>query len=96
MHCFTAENARLFLQKKPRQTEAVKWFLNTVIPEAEEIGRRKAADRMERQAPSVDVNSQETPDQESVLGREAASFADRLDAIILECALLKRELMQAR
>lgn len=96
MHCFTAENAKLFLQKKPRQTDAVKWFLNTVIPEAEAIGRRRAEEQAEMVNPPEGMEIAGPPQGVPTQGKEIVGIADRLDAIILECALLKRELLQTR
>lgn len=95
MHCFTAENAKQFLQKKPVQTEAVKWFLNTVIPEAEAIGRQRAASKTEPEKLPSGIETAEVQNRQNAT-RELVGFADRLDAIILECALLKRELLQTR
>lgn len=97
-YCCTAENAVKILEVKPRMTEAARWFVNTVIPEAEEIGQKKAAEMTMPPEPPQDPTakaetSQETttPSGETMTGA-AASVAARLDAIILECALLKREL----
>lgn len=100
MYCFTAENARKFVHKKPKQTEAVLWFLNTFIPEAEEIGRRKAKEKAREQ----EVRTEEAEPQPRIESRpegvedvrppasSTSSIVERLDAIILECALLKQEL----
>lgn len=96
MHCFTAENARRFLSKKPVQNEAMKWFLNTVIPEAEAIGKTKMDGNGTPKAPPEGVEVVESRGEEPHGQQPPASITERLDAIILECALLKRELCQQR
>ena len=95
MHFFTAENARLFLQKKPVQTEDVKWFLITVIPDAEIIGRQRAASKAEADKAAADMEIAEGKSQLTAHS-EQPNLIDRLDAIILECALLKKELRQTK
>lgn len=96
-HFYTAENARAFIQLKPVRNEAIRWFLESVIPEAESQGRDRAAQRLKdltsKPEPTVDRSPAKAPVQSQPIG---SSVADRLDAIIYECVLLKRELSRAR
>lgn len=45
---FTAENAIKFMNKKPILNDDCKWIINTVIPQAQEVGCRMAADKLEQ------------------------------------------------
>lgn len=85
---FTAENAIKFMNKKPVLNDDCKWIINTVIPQAQEIGCRMAADRLRS----------EKPDQTALPGppTKKESIVERLDNIILECVLLKKELSKAK
>lgn len=95
--CFTAENAVKFLCRRPAPYTAIRWFEDEVIPKVEDMSEEVARGYVswpERpQKEPENVGRKETPEIKTPLSR---SIMDRLDAIILECALLKRELCQTR
>jgi len=76
------------------------WFEDEVIPKVKEMGEEVARGymkwpdkpRKQEEAPTV----QQPRDFPEVKASTRSSALDRLDAIILECALLKRELLQTR
>ena len=98
--CFSAENAVKFLCRRPAPYAAIRWFEDEVIPKVKEMGEEVARGYMkwpdkpkkQEEAPPV----QQPRDFPEVKASARSSALDRLDAIILECALLKRELLQTR
>ena len=86
---FTAENAIKFMNKKPILNDDCKWIINTVIPQAQEVGCRMAADKLR-----AEKSEQDSP-QKPPAGKKE-SIVERLDNIILECVLLKKELSKAK
>lgn len=86
---FTAENAIKFMNKKPILNDDCKWIINTVIPQAQEVGYRMAADKLR-----AEKSEQDAP-QKPPAGKKE-SIVERLDNIILECVLLKKELSKAK
>lgn len=86
---FTAENAIKFMNKKPILNDDCKWIINTVIPQAQEVGCRMAADKLR-----AEKSEQDAP-QKPPAGKKE-SIVERLDNIILECVLLKKELSKAK
>lgn len=91
--CFTAENAVQFLKRKPASQEVIRWFTRTVIPEAKAIGNEYAADGIRNDQKSKEKVLQQ-PKIEKRTSSESGTIADRLDAIILECIMLKQEIRQ--
>jgi prophage antirepressor-like protein len=87
---FAAENALKFMNKKPVMNDDCKWIINTVIPQAQEIGCRMAAEKLRSEKPIAEPQKEPT----APLSRE--SIAERLDNIILECLLMKKELIQTK
>lgn len=98
--CFTAENAVKFLCRRPAPYAAIRWFEDEVIPKVGEMGEEVARgymkwpDKLRKQEGASPV--QQPRDFLEVKASARSSALDRLDAIILECALLKRELLQTR
>ena len=78
------------MNKKPVMNDDCKWIINTVIPQAQEIGCRMAAEKLRSEKPIAEPQKEPT----APLSRE--SIAERLDNIILECLLMKKELIQTK
>lgn len=98
--CFTAENALKFLCRRPAPYAIIRWFEDEVIPKVQNMGEEVARGYVNW---SVDAQKEQEPaaaprefPETKVQTRTKSSALDRLDAIILECALLKRELLQTR
>ena len=92
--CFDEENALLFLDRRPAPPEVVSWFTREVVPKVRQISLEMAAKRGRELMKEPEVSEpDESPTQVPVA---LSSIVERLDAIILECALLKRELYQAK
>ena len=92
--CFDEENALLFLDRRPAPPEVVSWFTREVIPKVRQISLEMAAKRGRELMKEPEVSEPEEPPAQvpAALG----SILERLDAIILECVLLKRELYQVK
>ena len=98
--CFTAENAVKFLCRRPAPYASIRWFEDEVIPKVREMSEEVARGYVDYQSrqpkpaePQQAPGPREFPEARPMT---KSSALDRLDAIILECALLKRELMQTR
>lgn len=87
---FTAENALKFMNKKPVMNDDCKWIVNTVIPQAKEIGCRMAAEKLRAEQSKKDepAKTNTPPNHDSI--------SERLDNIILECILMKKELARTK
>ena len=98
--CFSAENAVKFLCRRPAPYSAIRWFEDEVIPKVKEMGEEVARGYMkwpDKPQKQVEAQPVQPPrDFPEVKASARSSALDRLDAIILECALLKRELFQTR
>ena len=98
--CFSAENAVKFLCRRPAPYSAIRWFEDEVIPKVKEMGEEVARGYMkwpDKPQKQVEAQPVQPPrDFPEVKASARSSALDRLDAIILECALLKRELLQTR
>lgn len=95
--CFTAENAVKFLCKRPAPYAAIRWFEDEVIPKVDRMSEQVARGYMKW--PDKPQKEPEAPRKEEVRQEKEpvrGTIMERLDAIILECALLKRELCQTR
>lgn len=92
--CFDEENALLFLDQRPAPPEVVSWFTMEVVPKVRQISLEMAAKRGRELMKKPEVNEQEEPPAQ--VSAALSSIVERLDAIILECALLKRELYQVK
>lgn len=77
LRVFKEKDARAFLGRIATN-DAVKWFLEEVIPAAKERGEEIARKTAEEQKAAPPQRSQ--------------SIIDRLDAVIMECLLMKQEL----
>lgn len=86
---FTADNAVRFLNRKPAPQEVLRWFTRTVIPEASAIGNKYAADELRKDR---ECDEKKTEKKNIENAAKDKSLADRLDAIILECILMKQEI----
>ena len=95
--CFSAENAVKFLCRRPAPYEAIRWFEDVVLPQAEAEGEKIAREYIKwpRKTAEKAVEQQEGKSRDRKMEVPVAVL-DRLDAIILECALLKKELCQTR
>jgi len=96
--CFDEENALIFLDRRPAPPEVVSRFTNEVVPKVRQISLEMAAKRAKDVQRELEL-MQEVPAPEekpAQLPVAAGSILERLDAIILECALLKRELCQTK
>lgn len=96
--CFDEENALIFLDRKPAPPEVVTWFTNEVVPKVRQISLEMAAKRARDVQRELEL-MQEAPaleEKPAQLPVAVGSILERLDAIILECALLKRELCQTK
>lgn len=99
--CFSAENAVKFLCRRPAPYAAIRWFEDEVIPKAQEMGEEVARSFMEwpeshEKAPEprmIETTAREPKRQQKAI---SVSIMERLDAIILECALLKQELCRTK
>ena len=80
------------MNKKPVMNDDCKWIINTVIPQAQEIGCRMAAEKLR----SEKAEAAEAPKEPEHLPLKKESIAERLDNIILECILMKKELVQMK
>lgn len=96
--CFSAENAVKFLCKRPAPYDSIRWFEDEVIPQTEEMGEKIARGFVEW--PERVKKPTKKPKQLEILHKEnpvlKGSIYERLDAIILECAMLKKELYQMK
>ncbi len=88
VRCFDEENTLRFLERSTENNEAVRWFREVVIPQVQRVSLELAAGRG-REAPPV-PQQPSGPEEERRPG--AASIVDRLDAVIMECVLMKQEL----
>ena len=77
LRVFKEKDARAFLSRVA-PNDAVRWFLEEVIPEARTHGEEIARKTAEEQNAAPPQGSQ--------------SIIDRLDAVIMECLLMKQEL----
>lgn len=109
--CFSAENAVKVLCKRPAPYEAIRWLEDVVIPKTQEVGEKIARGYVKYPAQLVEKPyeskkqkkvARKAPEQR-VMGKTPSiekmpleAIVERLDAIILECALLKREICQTR
>ncbi len=107
MRCFDEKSALKFLERYESQNEATRWFSSQVIPQVRQMSEaraKKAEDEKESEPEpepepvhtEAETPRNETPnaDDELHTPMDTKAIVDRLDAIILECALLKRELNQ--
>lgn len=105
--CFTAENAAKFLCRRPAPYSIIRWFEDEVIPKVQSMGEEVArsyvnwavavTEKDEKAKAPVMPEPREYPEAKVRSRPQTSSSAlERLDAIILECALLKRELLQTR
>lgn len=94
---FSAENAVKFLCRRPAPYDAIRWFEDEVLPQVDDMGEKVARGFVEwpekaKKKPKEPEGRITPKEGNAPLGAVLA----RLDAIILECALLKKELYQTR
>ncbi len=103
MRCFDEESALKFLERYESQNEATRWFSSQVIPQVRQMSEARAkkaeAEKDDKPEPAhteAETPRSDTPDADDELHTpmNTKAIVDRLDAIILECVLLKRELNQ--
>lgn len=93
--CFSAENALEFLRRKPAPPEATAWFMREVMQKAKEMGNEIAAKNLKAKQTYGEADQEMAPERPAAVSELQISFADRLDAIILECVMLKQELKRS-
>ena len=111
MRCFNEESALRFLERVIESTDAVRWFTLEVIPTARVKGAEIAKANIKKlentkneisegeiseNAASVQKPIAEVAASKPESPHTLKSITERLDAIILECALLKKELLQTK
>lgn len=76
----------------------VSWFTNEVVPKVRQISLEMAAKRAKDVQRELELMQEvHAPEEKPAqLPVAVGSILERLDAIILECALLKRELCQTK
>lgn len=95
--CFSAENAVKLLCKRPAPYDVIRWFEDEVIPKAEEMGEEIARGFIKWTGePKKELRAQEREKIPPATKTPLEAVVERLDAIILECALLKKEICQTR
>ncbi len=96
--CFDEENALLFLDRRPAPPEVVSWFTREVVPKVRQISLEMAAEKGRELMRDAEPQPEPSAIEELAAQPPAAlsAIVERLDAIILECVLLKRELSQAK
>lgn len=103
--CFSAENAVKLLCRRPAPYAAIRWLEDEVIPKTQEMGEGVARaypgwnkppqqkEKQEQDVTIVEVHPKRFLEQVSADG---GSLIERLDNIILECVLLKKEISKAK
>lgn len=108
--CFSAENAVKFLCRRPAPYDNIRWFEDEVLPKTQEIGEEVARGfvkwpergkkRHEQKKGEETFAKESVPHEVESSRMEVGGLKDsiynRLDAIILECAMLKRDLYQMK
>lgn len=108
--CFSAENAVKFLCRRPAPYDNIRWFEDEVLPKTQEIGEEVARGFVKWPDRAKKRPEQKTGEEPPAKARASYgakltgvepdvlkdSIYNRLDAIILECAMLKRDLYQIK
>lgn len=103
--CFSAENAVKLLCRRPAPYAAIRWLEDEVIPKTQEMGEEVARaypgwnkppqqkEKQEQDVTIVEVHPKRFLEQ---VPADGGSLIERLDNIILECVLLKKEISKAK
>ena len=86
---FDEANARTFLSRA-KPNDAVRWFFSEVVPTAVKHGQEVAKEAEENRKKALAEKKVPEP-----VAASAKSFVERLDAVIMECLLLKQEFMKS-
>lgn len=92
IRCFDEKNVLAFLKRSAVQNQEVHWFINEVIPEARKRGAEIAKENASIQTQLPVSEEKFQVEEHSEPQTSQRSIAERLDAVILECVLLKQEL----
>ena len=103
--CFSAENAVKLLCRRPAPYAAIRWLEDEVIPKTQEMGEEVARtypawNKKPAQQEPTELPQSLKPEPEAFkrepMQAGGGALIERLDNIILECVLLKKELSKAK
>lgn len=103
--CFSAENAVKLLCRRPAPYAAIRWLEDEVIPKTQEMGEEvaraypawnKKPAQKELTEPPHSLKPEPEAFKREPLQAGGGALIERLDNIILECVLLKKELSKAK
>lgn len=103
--CFSAENAVKLLCRRPAPYAAIRWLEDEVIPKTQEMGEEvartypawnKKPAQKELTEPPQSLKPEPEAFKREPLQAGGGALIERLDNIILECVLLKKELSKAK
>lgn len=103
--CFSAENAVKLLCRRPAPYAAIRWLEDEVIPKTQEMGEKvartypawnKKPAQKELTEPPQSLKPEPEAFKREPLQAGGGALIERLDNIILECVLLKKELSKAK
>lgn len=103
--CFSAENAVKLLCRRPAPYAAIRWLEDEVIPKTQEMGEEvartypswnKKPAQQEPTEPPQSLKQEPEAFKREPMQAGGGTLIERLDNIILECVLLKKELSKAK